>query len=126
MSLWVFVVVAFLVGVAAGWLTSWSLRRRDPSEQRLQRMQTVLDRFQGDVAQHFQESGELITRLRSDVEALYHHLERGAGKLTAEDAVQSRLRELDWPRQTHGGQGPNGRTHLAHRNHNEGNGDDQH
>lgn len=95
MSPWVWVVAAFALGGVAGWLLATASRRRDPSEQRLRKMQTTLDRFQGEVAQHFQESGELITRLRTDVESLYHHLERGAASLTTEDAVQSRLRELE-------------------------------
>ncbi len=95
MSPWAWTVGAFVLGGAAGWLLANLSRRRDPSEQRLRKMQSTLDRFQGDVAQHFQESGELITRLRSDVELLYHHLEKGAASLTTEDAAQSRLRELE-------------------------------
>lgn len=73
----------------------WWLARQRPQEQRIRRLHHVLDRLQGDVAHHFQESGDLITRLRSDVEQLYTHLQRGAASLTAEDAVQRRLRELE-------------------------------
>ncbi len=94
-NVWVWVVIAALVGVVVGWFLANALRRRNPSEQRLGQMQLVLDRFQGEVAQHFQESGELITRLRADVESLYRHLEDGASKLTTEDAVQARLRQLE-------------------------------
>ncbi|HET9026575.1 MAG TPA: DUF1043 family protein [Trueperaceae bacterium] len=95
MSVWVWVAIAFVVGAVAGWLLANASHRRDPSEQRLRQMRSVLDRLQGEVAQHFQEAGELITRLRSDVESLYVHLERGAAKLTTEDAVQTRLKELE-------------------------------
>jgi len=94
-NVWVWVVIASLAGVVVGWFLANALRRRNPSEQRLRQMQLVLDRFQGEVAQHFQESGELITRLRADVESLYRHLEDGASKLTTEDAVQARLRQLE-------------------------------
>lgn len=105
MSVWPWALGAFLVGGAAGWLLAAMLRRREPGEQRLQRLQAVLDRFQGDVAQHFQESGELVTRLRADVELLYRHLESGAAKLTTEDAAQARLRQLDATQAPHSAQG---------------------
>jgi len=94
-TVWAWVLVAFVVGVLVGGGVMWWLARQRPQEVRLRRMHGVLDRFQGDVAHHFQESGELITRLRSDVELLYAHLQRGAANLTAEDAVQRRLRELE-------------------------------
>lgn len=94
MSPWVWVGVAFLAGGGIGWLSARASARRNPTEQRLRRLQAVLDRFQGEVEQHFQESGELITRLRADVESLYRHLEGGAARLTTEEAVQTRLREL--------------------------------
>ncbi len=100
-NVWVWVVIASLLSGAAGWFLANALRRRNPSEQRLRQMQGVLDRFQGEVAQHFQEAGELITRLRVDVESLYHHLETGASKLTTEDAVQARLRQLEEIPPTH-------------------------
>ncbi len=105
MSVWLWAAVAFLVGAGAGWGLSAYLRGRQPSEQRLRRLQGVLDRFQGEVAQHFQESGELITRLRTDVESLYHHLESGAARLTTEDAAQARLRQLEETAVTQPGHG---------------------
>lgn len=92
---WWWVLVAFAVGVLAGTGGAIAVRRRSDPERRLQRMRRVLDRFQGDVAQHFEESGTLITRLRADVEQLYGHLERGAAELTTEDAAQARLRALE-------------------------------
>lgn len=95
MSVWAWTGMAFVAGGVLGWVLAAASRRRNPSEQRLRQLQDVLDRFQGEVAQHFQEAGELITRLRADVELLYGHLERGAAQLTAEDAVQRRLRELE-------------------------------
>lgn len=95
MTLWAWVILSFVVGAFLGAGSVWWFARQRPHEVRLRRMQSVLDRFQGDVAHHFQESGELITRLRSDVELLYSHLQRGAGNLTAEDAVQRRLWELE-------------------------------
>ena len=95
MTLWAWVLIAFAAGLLVGAAVTWWLVSRRPSEQRLQRMRRVLDHFQGDVAQHFQESGELITRLRSDVAQLYEHLESGAAMLTTEEAVQRRLRLLD-------------------------------
>ncbi len=95
MTLWAWLSLSFIVGAAVGAGVVWWLARQRPHEVRLRRMHGVLDRFQGDVAHHFQESGELITRLRSDVESLYSHLEKGAANLTAEDAVQRRLRELE-------------------------------
>lgn len=105
MSVWVWVAIAFVVGAAAGWAVANASRRRNPSEQRLRRLQDLLDRFQGEVAQHFQESGELITRLRADVESLYRHLESGAARLTTEDAVQKRIQELEDSKHTQGGNG---------------------
>lgn len=87
--------MSFVVGAVVGAGVMWWLARQRPQEIRIRRMHGVLDRFQGDVAHHFQESGELITRLRSDVESLYSHLQSGAANLTAEDAVQRRLRELE-------------------------------
>jgi uncharacterized membrane-anchored protein YhcB (DUF1043 family) len=95
MTLWAWLLIAFAAGALLGAGVVWWLGRRRPNEVRLRRMQTVLDRFQGEVAHHFQESAELITRLRSDVEQLYEHLERGATSLTTEEAVQRRLRELE-------------------------------
>ena len=95
MTLWAWVLIAFVVGAVLGAGTMWWLARQRPQEVQLRRMRDVLDRFQGEVAYHFQESGELITRLRSDVELLYAHLQRGAAKITAEDAVQKRLWELE-------------------------------
>lgn len=95
MTLWAWLLIAFAAGLLLGVAATWWLVSRRPSEQRLQRLRRVLDRFQGDVAQHFQESGELITRLRSDAAQLYEHLERGAAKLTTEEAVQRRLRMLE-------------------------------
>ena len=70
--------MSFVVGVLVGGGVMWWLARQRPQEVRLRRMH-----------------GELITRLRSDVELLYAHLQRGAANLTAEDAVQRRLRELE-------------------------------
>lgn len=95
MTLWAWILIAFVAGALVGAGAMRFLDRKRPSEQRLRRLLRVLDRFQGDVAHHFQESGELITRLRADVEQLYLHLERGAGNLTTEEAVQRRLRELE-------------------------------
>ncbi|SRR5690554_4126310 len=95
MTLWAWVLVSFLVGCAAGAGVVWWLARQRPQEVRIRRLHGVLDRLQSEVAHHFQESGELITRLRSDVEQLYAHLEEGAANLTAEDAVQKRLRQLE-------------------------------
>lgn len=100
MTLWAWVLLSFVVGALVGAGVVWWLARQRPQEVRLRRMHDVLDRFQGDVAHHFQESGELITRLRSDVESLYSHLERGAANLTAEDAVQRRLRDLEQDEET--------------------------
>ncbi len=110
MSVWLWAVIAFLAGTGAGWGLSAYLRGRQPSEQRLRRLQGVLDRFQGEVAQHFQESGELITRLRADVESLYHHLESGAARLTTEDATQARLRQLEETSATQSGHAAADRT----------------
>ncbi len=95
MDSWLWLALGLLLGFLAGWLTATVLRRRSESENRLRRMRRELDQLQGAVAQHFAQSGALITRLRSDVEQLYMHLERGASELTTEDAVQSRLRNLE-------------------------------
>lgn len=92
---WPSLAIGLVVGLVAGWFTSLLLRRRSESENRLRRMRRELDQLQGSVAQHFAQSGALITRLRSDVEQLYLHLERGASELTTEDAVQRRLRSLE-------------------------------
>ncbi|MFO7545543.1 MAG: DUF1043 family protein [Trueperaceae bacterium] len=92
---WWLLIVAFVTGALAGTAGAIAVRRRSDPERRLQRMRRVLDRFQGEVAQHFEESGTLITRLRADVEQLYGHLERGAAELTTEDATQARLRALE-------------------------------
>lgn len=95
MTFWAWLLIAFAAGSLLGAALTWLLVSRRPSEQRMRRMHLVLDRFEGDVAQHFQESGELITRLRSVAAQLYEHLERGAAKLTTEEAAQRRLRMLD-------------------------------
>lgn len=95
MIAWWWLGIAALLGSFAGVAASVLVRRRSEPELRLQRLRRVLDRFQGDVSQHFEESGTLITRLRADVEQLYTHLERGAAQLTTEDAVQERLRTLE-------------------------------
>lgn len=98
---WPWLALGLLLGFLAGWATAALLRRRSESEHRLRRMRRELDQMQGAVAQHFAQSGALITRLRSDVEQLYLHLERGASELTTEEAVQSRLRSLE-THDTHG------------------------
>jgi uncharacterized membrane-anchored protein YhcB (DUF1043 family) len=95
MTYWAWLLVGFGAGALVGAGAVWWLARQRPNELRLRRMQSVLDRFQGEVAHHFQESGQLITRLRSDVELLYSHLEKGAANLTTEEAVQRKLRELE-------------------------------
>ena len=95
MTVWAWSILSFAVGALLGAGVMWWLARQRPHEKQLRRMHDVLDRLHGDVAHHFQESGKLITRLRSDVELLYAHLQRGAASLTAEDAVQRRLRELE-------------------------------
>ncbi|NLG08660.1 MAG: DUF1043 family protein [Deinococcales bacterium] len=95
MTLWAWLSIAFVAGALLGAGVVWWLGRRRPNEVRLRRMQAALDRFQGEVAHHFQESAELITRLRNDVEQLYQHLEQGAAALTTEEAVQRRLRQLE-------------------------------
>lgn len=95
MLAWWWLVIVFVTGTLAGAAGAIAVRRRSDPEVRLQRMRRELDRFQGEVAQHFEESATLITRLRSDVEQLYGHLERGAAELTTEDAAQGRLRALE-------------------------------
>lgn len=94
MTLWAWVLIAFLAGALVGAGVVWWFARRRPREVELRRLRTVLDRYHGDVAHHFQEAGDLITRLRGDIEQLYAHLERGAAHLTTEEAVQRRLREM--------------------------------
>lgn len=95
MTQWAWILVAFVAGALVGAGASWWFRRQRPNEVRLRRLHSVLDRFNGEVAQHFEESAELITRLRTDVEHLYQHLESGAASLTTEEAVQNRLRQLE-------------------------------
>lgn len=97
MTAWIWAVLGFVAGAGVGWLAMLILARRSEPQQQLRRLRTELDQLQGQVAQHFAHSATLITRLRGDVEQLYSHLERGAHELTAEDAVQRRLRALETP-----------------------------
>lgn len=100
MPAWVYLSLGGLLGFVAGWIAALVLRRRSESENRLRSMRRELDQLQGALAQHFAQSAALITRLRSDVEQLYLHLERGASELTTEEAVQHRLRSLE-PHDSH-------------------------
>lgn len=86
---------SFLVGALAGGGIIILLRRGRDAEQRIRRLQREYDLYQADVARHFTQTGELLSRLRGAFEQLYGEVEDRATELVGEDALQRRLRDLE-------------------------------
>jgi len=85
----------FLAGALVGGGIIILLRRGRDAEQRIRRLQRDYDLYQADVARHFTQTGELLSRLRGAFEQLYGEVEDRATELVGEDALQRRLRDLE-------------------------------
>ncbi len=95
MNVWLWVAAAFVAGVLVGAGITALLRRTGEPEQRLRRLRREYDLYQAEVARHFTQTGELLSRLRGAFEQLYGEVEDRAEDLVGEDALQRRLRELE-------------------------------
>ncbi len=92
---WMWIAASFGLGALLGVVVTLLLRRSTDVEQRMRRLQHEFDQYQSEVRQHFSQTAEVLTRLRSDFAQLYQHTERGAADLVGEESVQRRLRELE-------------------------------
>ncbi len=97
MNVWLWLAVSFIAGALAGVGITALLRRGSDSEQRLRRLRREYDQYQAEVARHFTQTGELLSRLRGAFEQLYGEVEDRAVDLVGEEAVQRRLRDLERP-----------------------------
>ena len=95
MNVWLWVIAAFVAGGLIGAAITAALRRISEPEQRLRRLRREYDLYQAEVARHFTQTGELLSRLRGAFEQLYAEVEDRAEDLVGEDALQRRLRELE-------------------------------
>lgn len=95
MSVWLWVVVAFVAGLVVGAGVTALLRRGSDVERRMRRMRREYEQYQGEVARHFAQTGELLSRLRTAFDQLYSEVEERATALVAEEAMQRRLDYLD-------------------------------
>ncbi|MEJ2287332.1 MAG: DUF1043 family protein [Deinococcales bacterium] len=95
MNVWLWVAAAFVAGGLVGAGITALLRRGSDTEQRLRRLRREYDLYQGEVARHFTQTGELLSRLRGAFEQLYGEVEDRAEELVGEDALQRRLRDLE-------------------------------
>jgi uncharacterized membrane-anchored protein YhcB (DUF1043 family) len=97
MNVWLWPAVSFVAGALAGVGITALLRRGSEPEQRLRRLRREYDQYQAEVARHFTQTGELLSRLRGAFEQLYDEVEDRAVDLVGEEAVQRRLRDLERP-----------------------------
>lgn len=95
METWVWTVGGFLAGALVGGGVVTLLRRGRDVEQRMRRLQREYDLYQADVARHFTQTGELLSRLRGAFEQLYGEVEDRATDLVGEEALQRRLRGVE-------------------------------
>lgn len=95
MSPWLWVVVAFLAGGLVGAGITALLKRGSDVEQRMRRLRREYEQYQAEVARHFSQTGELLSRLRTAFDQLYNEVEDRATALVAEEALQRRLDYLD-------------------------------
>ena len=97
MSVALWVVVSFVAGALVGALITALVRRSGATEQRARRLQREYEHYQAEVARHFTQTGELLSRLRGAIEQLYGEVEDRASELVGEEALQQRLRDLEGP-----------------------------
>lgn len=97
MSVAAWVAVSFVAGAAVGVLITVLARRGAGSDERERRLRREYEQYQGEVARHFSQTGELLSRLRGAFEQLYGEVEDRAAELVGEDALQRRLRDLETP-----------------------------
>ncbi len=95
MELWLWTAGGFLAGALIGGGVVTLLRRGRDVEQRMRRLQREYDLYQADVARHFTQTGELLSRLRGAFEQLYGEVEDRATELVGEEALQRRLRGVE-------------------------------
>jgi len=93
--MWLWAVIGFVAGVVVGVAATALRRRGSESEQRFRRLRREFDQYQGDVAHHFSQTAEALTRLRGGFEQLYQEVEGSAGHLVGEESWQRRLRQLE-------------------------------
>ncbi len=86
---------SFVVGVLVGSGITALLKRGSGTEQRIRRLRREYDQYQAEVARHFTQTGELLSRLRGAFEQLYGEVEDRAADLVGEEALQRRLRDLE-------------------------------
>ena len=88
---------SFVAGVLVGIGITALLKRGSETEQRIRRLRREYDQYQAEVARHFTQTGELLSRLRGAFEQLYGEVEDRAANLVGEEALQRRLRDLERP-----------------------------
>ena len=108
MSVALWVLVSFVVGGLVGAVITALVRRGSGSDQRVRRLQREYEQYQAEVARHFSQTGELLSRLRGAFEQLYGEVEDRAGELVGEEAMQQRLRDLETPVENGGQRGAAG------------------
>jgi len=86
---------SFVAGILVGSAITALLRRGSGTEQRIRRLRREYDQYQAEVARHFTQTGELLSRLRGAFEQLYGEVEDRAADLVGEEALQRRLRDLE-------------------------------
>lgn len=95
MSVWLWVVVAFVAGALMSAGIGAALRRGSDAERRLHRLRREYEQYQAEVARHFSQTGEFLSRLRTAFDQLYNEVEDRANSLVAEESMQRRLDYLD-------------------------------
>lgn len=95
MNPWLVGVLGFVLGLAVGAGVMALRRRSSETEQRFRRLRREFDQYQSDVALHFSQAAEALTRLRSGFDQLYQEIQGSAGNLVGEESWQRRLRQLE-------------------------------
>jgi len=95
MSVWLWAVVAFVVGGLVGVGGTVLFRRGSDIEARMRRLRREHEQYQAEVARHFSQTGELLSRLRTTFDQLYGEVQERATSLVGEEALQRRLGYLD-------------------------------
>lgn len=95
MNVGVWLAGSFVAGILVGSAITALLRRGSGTEQRIRRLRREYDQYQAEVARHFAQTGELLSRLRGAFEQLYGEVEDRATDLVGEEALQRRLRDLE-------------------------------
>jgi uncharacterized membrane-anchored protein YhcB (DUF1043 family) len=95
MNVGLWVAGSFVAGILVGSGITALLRRGSESGQRIRQLRREYDQYQAEVARHFTQTGELLSRLRGAFEQLYGEVEDRATELVGEEALQRRLRDLE-------------------------------